>query len=694
MNSYQSYPIIATPSHPQKLEIGDEIMEIIPLGSGSEVGRSCIIIKFQGKNIMLDCGIHPAYTGISSLPYFDEFDPSSIDILLITHFHLDHCGALPYFLEKTTFQGDCYMTHPTKANYKLIIADYIKISHVNTEESLFEEKDLKESLNKIKVVDYHQEITSKGIKFIAYNAGHVLGSAMFLIEIADIKVLYTGDYSSEVERHLKPAEIPEVDINVLIVESTYGIHEQASREEREKDFTKSVDEIVTRGGKCLLPVFATGRVQELLLILDEFWEKNPRLKDIKIYYASSLASNTFEIFKTYINMAGDYIKNKVAKEGDNPFDFKHIECVKTVDDLDESKPVVVFASPGFMQSGLSRTLFEKWCSDSKNGIIITGYCVEGTLARYVLAEPHEVTISNDKTPKPMCMTVRNVTFSAHSDFAHTNKFIQCLKPKNIILVHGEGKEMERLRTKYERMKMENSVYKEFMPRIFNPKNCQKIIFNFKIQKKGFIVGTLSERIINYIEQNYKEHNSKMFIDDPMKDCKMISSEEQMESNNGNDKMEIDDEGNENENESEKINENYIEISGVLFDEEKLLMDKDEISKYSDIKPMKFKQILRVKYTLCKQMLMNVLQNDFNDIKEINDSNSHNSNTNCYLVCDVIKMYLHENEIVLEWYSNGFSDFLANSLAMTITQLQLSPNGIMYKHYENSNEKCSLQNNTE
>jgi hypothetical protein len=184
----------------------------------------------------------------------------------------------------------------------------------------------------------------------------------------------------------------------------------------------------------------------------------------------------------------------------------------------------------------------------------------------------------------------------------------------------------------------------------------------------------------------------MFIDDPMKDCKMISSEEQVESNNDNDKMEIDDEG--NENESEKINENYIEISGVLFDEEKLLMDKDEISKYSDIKPMKFKQILRVKYTLCKQMLMNVLQNDFNDIKEINDNNSHNNNTHCYLVCDVIKMYLHENEIVLEWYSNGFSDFLANSLAMTITQLQLSPNGIMYKHYENSNEKCPLQNNTE
>ena len=93
--------------YPQTIEINGEPMEIIPLGSGSEVGRSCIIIRFQDKNIMLDCGIHPAYTGISSLPYFDEIDPSTIDLLLVTHFHLDHCGALPYFLEKTTFKGEC-----------------------------------------------------------------------------------------------------------------------------------------------------------------------------------------------------------------------------------------------------------------------------------------------------------------------------------------------------------------------------------------------------------------------------------------------------------------------------------------------------------------------------------------------------------------------------------------------------------
>ena len=123
-------------NNPHNYEFNGETLEITPLGSGSEVGRSCVLMKFAGKTIMFDCGIHPAYSGLGSLPYFDEIDLSKIDILLITHFHLDHCGALPYFLEKTNFEGECYMTHPTKAIYKLILADYVKVSHVNTEESL------------------------------------------------------------------------------------------------------------------------------------------------------------------------------------------------------------------------------------------------------------------------------------------------------------------------------------------------------------------------------------------------------------------------------------------------------------------------------------------------------------------------------------------------------------------------------
>lgn len=239
----------------------------------------------------MDCGLHPAYVGVSSLPFFDEIDPRSVDLLLVTHFHLDHAAALPYFLEKTNFQGKTFMTHPTKSIYKLILQDFIKVSHLSVEDVLYTEADLLNSMDKIDVLNFHQVVHYKGIKFWAYNAGHVLGAAMFLIEIAGIKILYTGDYSRREDRHLMSAELPEDNkIDVLIVEATYGIQKLPPVAEREKRFTELVREIVEiRRGKALLPVFALGRAQELLLILDEFWEANPQLHTIPIYYASALA---------------------------------------------------------------------------------------------------------------------------------------------------------------------------------------------------------------------------------------------------------------------------------------------------------------------------------------------------------------------------------------------------------------------
>jgi cleavage and polyadenylation specificity factor subunit 3 len=127
-------------------------------------------------------------------------------------------------------------------------------------------------------------VETNGIRFSAFRAGHVLGASMFLIEIDGIKILYTGDYSREEDRHLKPAEFPDCEVDVLIVESTYGTRKHESREKREQDFTKVVTEIVTRGGKCLMPVFALGRAQELLLILNEHWQKHPELAKVPIYY--------------------------------------------------------------------------------------------------------------------------------------------------------------------------------------------------------------------------------------------------------------------------------------------------------------------------------------------------------------------------------------------------------------------------
>ena len=223
----------------------DNTFKFFALGGGNEVGRSCHILQYKGKTIMLDAGIHPAYQGMASLPFYDNFDLDTIDILLISHFHLDHAASLPYVMQRTPFKGRVFMTHPTKAIYRWLLRDFVRVTSIGTdptsgEESLYTDEDLVESFDKIETVDYHSTIEVNGIKFTAFHAGHVLGAAMFQIEIAGLKILFTGDYSREMDRHLNSAEVPPQPTDVLIVESTFDTTTHKPRLHREKK-TNSID---------------------------------------------------------------------------------------------------------------------------------------------------------------------------------------------------------------------------------------------------------------------------------------------------------------------------------------------------------------------------------------------------------------------------------------------------------------------
>jgi cleavage and polyadenylation specificity factor subunit 3 len=296
---------------------------------------------------------------------------------------LDHCGALPYLTEKTHFKGDVYTTHPTKAIYRAILSDYLKKNTQVEDERLYSEVDINSSLEKIKLMHYRQGLEHNGIKFIAYNAGHVIGAAMFLVEIEGVKILYTGDYSREEDRHLYPAEFPPCDVHILIVESTYGTQPHEERKTRERRFTKAVSDIVERGGRCLLPVFALGRAQELLLILEEHWDANPQLHHIPVFYASSLVSKCMTVFDTYFNVMGAPFR-KQLEVGYNPFkQLRYITTLKKQTDFPDDKPAVVMASPGMLQVGRGvskrhRRAFRSTCSRSGARRRSTGWCSRGT----------------------------------------------------------------------------------------------------------------------------------------------------------------------------------------------------------------------------------------------------------------------------------------------------------------------------
>ncbi|XP_070566546.1 cleavage and polyadenylation specificity factor subunit 3-like isoform X2 [Ptychodera flava] len=443
------------------------------------------MLEFKGKKIMLDCGIHPGLSGMDALPYFDLIEPDEIELLLISHFHLDHCGALPWFLQKTTFKGRVFMTHATKAIYRWLLSDYVKVSNISTEQMLYTDKDLEASMDKIETIDFHVETEVNGVKFWCYNAGHVLGAAMFMLEIAGVKLMYTGDFSRQEDRHLMAAELPSVRPDVLIIESTYGTHIHEKREEREARFTGTVHDIVNRGGRCLIPVFALGRAQELLLILDEYWANHPELHDVPIYYASSLAKKCMSVYQTYINAMNDKIKRQITIS--NPFVFKHISNLRGMDHFDDIGPSVVMASPGMMQSGLSRELFESWCTDRRNGVIIAGYCVEGTLAKHILSQPEEVTtMSGQKLP--LKMSVDYISFSAHADYQQISEFLRILKPPHVVLVHGEQNEMGRLKAAVIR-EYEDNVDVDIQ--VHNPKNTQAVELYFRGEKMAKVMGSLA-----------------------------------------------------------------------------------------------------------------------------------------------------------------------------------------------------------
>jgi cleavage and polyadenylation specificity factor subunit 3 len=407
---------------------------------------------------MLDCGIHPGYDGIAGLPFFDRVDPEEVDVLLITHFHLDHAASLPYFTERTKFKGRIFMTHPTKAVIRLLLGDYIRLMTMKKgaggeltqdDDVLYTEAELQSCIDKIELIDYHQTIDlnlPSGLKFHALNAGHVLGACLFFIEIGGRSVLYTGDYSMEEDRHLMAAELPRYHTSpdVLIVESTYGVQVHASRAEREARFTGTIERIVSGGGRCLIPVFALGRAQELLLILDEYWQEHPHLQSIPIYYASKMASRALRVYQTYANMMNARIRSQM--DLGNPFSFSHIRNLKSIDvnTFDDRGPSVVFASPGMLQSGVSRQLFDRWASDPKNGCLIAGYAVEHTLAKEIMSQPKEV-VTMEGRRQPLNCLVDYVSFSAHVDFVQNRDFITAVNPRNIILVHGAKEEMGRLK---------------------------------------------------------------------------------------------------------------------------------------------------------------------------------------------------------------------------------------------------------
>ncbi|KAI9500459.1 beta-lactamase-like protein, partial [Coemansia spiralis] len=598
------------------IEDENDLLRITPLGAGCEVGRSCIVVQYKGKTVMLDCGLHAGRNGPNSLPYLDHIDPSTVDVLLVSHFHIDHAAAVPYYLERTTFKGRTFMTRPTKGIFRWLAKDYIRITNISDSDNtaLYTEADLISAHAKIEEIDVHQQVEVNGIKFTAYNAGHVLGAAMFLIEIAGVKVLYTGDYSREEDRHLVSAENPGVPVNVLITESTYGLRSHDSRIEREKNFMRQVrDIVVRRRGCCLLPVSALGRTQELLLILEEHWSRHIHDMDsIPIYFISSLGKLGTRLYQTYIMHMNQRIQQQFNRTGRNPFDFKHVKTRVDFSEVPEAGPCVVLATPGMLQNGVSRLLLERWAPRPENGLIITGYSVENTLARNIVNKPPMITaLAGGNIPRRL--TIDSISFSAHVDYTQNSAFIDEIRAPHVVLVHGEKNAMSDLRAnlvdKYKNTDYDITVHA--------PRDTQSVEIHFHGEKMARVMGCLAS----------------------------------------------------------KVPRDGDSTAGILVEKDfnYTLLDVADLREFTGIIPVAIEQQLHVPYSSSFSLLRHHLEQMFGELPITKEMTSTGA-THILRVYDAIDV-LHSSwktSVEIEWEGNALNDMVADSVVAVVLNIESSP----------------------
>ncbi|XP_074832076.1 integrator complex subunit 11 [Carettochelys insculpta] len=425
-------------------------IKVTPLGAGQDVGRSCILVSIAGKNVMLDCGMHMGFNDDRRFPDFSYITQNGrltdfLDCVIISHFHLDHCGALPYFSEMVGYDGPIYMTHPTKAICPILLEDYRKVTvDKKGETNFFTSQMIKDCMKKVVAVHLHQTVqVDDELEIKAYYAGHVLGAAMFQIKVGSESVVYTGDYNMTPDRHLGAAWIDKCRPDLLISESTYATTIRDSKRCRERDFLKKVHETVERGGKVLIPVFALGRAQELCILLETFWERM-NLK-APIYFSMGLTEKANHYYKLFITWTNQKIRKTFVQR--NMFEFKHIKAFDRAF-ADNPGPMVVFATPGMLHAGQSLQIFRKWAGNEKNMVIMPGYCVQGTVGHKILSGQRKLEMEGRQILE-VKMQVEYMSFSAHADAKGIMQLIRQAEPRSVLLVHGEAKKMEFLKQKIE-----------------------------------------------------------------------------------------------------------------------------------------------------------------------------------------------------------------------------------------------------
>lgn len=436
-------------------------MHITFHGAAQNVTGSKHLIRTEsGISILLDCGMFQGSGSETEVmnSHFG-FDPKEVDYLILSHAHIDHCGLIPR-LVKEGYQGKIFCTPATVDLTKLLLLDSARIQEsdinfINKKRKwegrpllrpLYTNEDAEACFDQFVEIEYGKPTKiDRDIEVLFTDAGHIIGSAAVHLTIKDkgrmVKITFSGDvgrYGAEILR--SPQPFPQADY--ILLESTYGnsLHEDEAPTERE--LLKYIKHTcVDKGGKLIIPAFSVGRTQEILYVLNNL-ENLGELPPIDVFVDSPLSERTTKIIKSYPQYYNEDVGRTLQYDKD-PFDFKRLHFIE---DVEESKalnfrkePCIIISSSGMAEAGRVKHHIANNISDSKNTVLMVGYCEPGSLAGRLLSKQEVVRIFGSKyIVKAEVGKIDSL--SAHGDYKDLSKFLSGQDPakvKEVFLVHGE-----------------------------------------------------------------------------------------------------------------------------------------------------------------------------------------------------------------------------------------------------------------
>ena len=443
-------------------------MKLLFRGANREVTGSRHLLQANDHMILMDCGMYQGRRDDEKEKNKNfVFKPEEVDVVLLSHAHIDHSGNLPN-LVKQGFSGPIYCTEATKDLLVHMLGDSAHIQEREAEwinkrkkkkgeegliEPLYTEEDVNDTLLLVQAVNYEDtfEVTP-GVTACFHEAGHILGSALIELTIQDKEdgktksLTFSGDLGRPNMPLIRdPYQIKKTDY--LMIESTYGNRLHESLLEAQEKLAAVINNTISRGGRILIPAFSLGRTQEVVVNIHQLMN-DKKIPQIPIYVDSPLSVNVTSVFKKHLDILDEDVQKNFIEQDDDPFGF---ECITYTQSVEESKalnsiqtPMIIISSSGMVEHGRILHHLRNAIEDHRNSILIVGYQAQHTLGRKLVEGYKEVNIFGEPHPVKIEVHVMNA-YSAHADRSDLLNYVAQIEHlKKVILVHGEEESAEDL----------------------------------------------------------------------------------------------------------------------------------------------------------------------------------------------------------------------------------------------------------